>query len=179
MPKQATRKECPECRARLRPVYDAGAIIRWICCLCDYQTGLPAGTHWDPEPGYHDFPPRAALPPCGVPAPKKPYMARLPAHPTHESVPGYWQRHEDALNHPRGVELPIAYMLGAWLLYADIHRERYRSGIGEDGVLGLEWAKIGAAIRGLLNGDCGRIDCGAVDAVICDTLKDEGIDPDA
>lgn len=107
------------------------------------------------------------------------YAGRLTAHPAHESVPGYWQRHEDALNHPRGVELPIAYMLGAWLLYADIHRERYQSGIGKDGVLGPEWAKIGSALRGLLNGECGRIDCGAIDAVICDTLKDEGFDPDA
>ena len=134
-------------------------------------TGLPAGAHWDPEPGYHDFPPRV------VPHPV--YSARLTKHPAHESVPGYWQRHEDALNHPRGVELPIAYMLGAWLLYADLYRERFVSGIGRDYVLGPEWAKIGGALRGLLNGDCGRIDCGAVDAVICDTLKDEGIDPDA
>ena len=106
------------------------------------------------------------------------YVARLVSHPTYESVPGYWRRHEDAMMRPRGIERPIAGMLHAWLLYADLHRERFESGIGQDYVLGPEWAKIGAAIRGLLNGDCGRIDCGAVDSVIEATLKDEGFDPD-
>lgn len=131
-------------------------------------TGCPAGERWDPEPGYHDFPPRP-----------KSYASRLTAHPTHESVPGYWQRHEDAMTRPRGPERPVAGMLHAWLLYADLHRERYQSGIGEDDVLGPEWASIGSALRGLLNGECGRIDCGAVDTVICETLREEGIDPDA
>lgn len=113
------------------------------------------------------------------------YAARLAKHPKHESTLGYWQRHEDAMTRPQGIERPIARMLQAWLIYADAYLERYhatsggeQSGISDDGVLGLEWARIGAALRGLLNGNCGRIDCGAVDAVICDTLKDEGFDPD-
>lgn len=119
------------------------------------------------------------LPPCGVPAPLIPYATRLTAHPTHESVPGYWQQHVNALTHPRRSEAAIGDMLSSWLLYADTYRERYQSGIGEDSVLGPEWAAIGVALRGLLNGECGRIDCGAVDAVICETLKDEEFDPGA
>ncbi len=48
----------------------------------------------------------------------------------------------------------------------------------DDGVLGDEWAKIGGALRGLLNGETGRFDCGTLDRLFCETLRSEGLDPD-
>jgi len=87
------------------------------------------------------------------------------------------QRHTEAMRAPRGRELAIVRMLQAWELYREQHRQAYESGIGDDGVLGPEWAAIGFAIRGLLNGDCGRLDCGTIDGGICDALTAEGFDP--
>jgi len=66
----------------------------------------------------------------------------------------------------------------AWLMYADSHQERFESTIGDDQFLGPEWAKIGAALRELLNGELGRLDGGTLDGVLYDTLKAEGFDPD-
>ena len=47
------------------------------------------------------------------------------------------------------------------------------SPIGEDGVLGEYWAEWGKALRGLLNGDCGRLDCGSLDTVLVDNLLEQ------
>jgi hypothetical protein len=92
---------------------------------------------------------------------------------------GNWQtRHLLAVQGPRGPEQPIVHLISAWLAYADSHRERFESGIGEDGVLGENWSKIGAELRGLLNGECGRLDCGTLDGTICSALEAEGFNPD-
>jgi len=72
----------------------------------------------------------------------------------------------------------IAYLMRAWLLYADAHSAMYESGIGADHVLGDEWAKIGYALRGLLNGELGDLDGGTCDHIIADALDTEGFDPD-
>lgn len=90
---------------------------------------------------------------------------------------GNWRdRHEAALTIPGGVEKSILTLFEGWLLYADQHKWRFESGIGEDGFLGPEWVKIGLAIRVLLNGELGRLDGGTLDSVILDTLKAEGFD---
>jgi len=70
-------------------------------------------------------------------------------------------------------------MLRGWLTYADRHQARYHSGIGADGVLGDEWAALGHAILGLLNGETGRLDCGTLDALIRGTLVAEGFGSDS
>ena len=88
---------------------------------------------------------------------------------------GNWQqRHRSAIlgNHP------VAVMLRAWLDYADRYTARYDSGIGEDTVLGDEWAAIGRGLLGLLNGDCGQLDCGTVDGIIRAALIDDGFKAD-
>lgn len=104
---------------------------------------------------------------------------RIRQHPTYESFPGYWRRHELAIDHPTGPERPFIGMLRGWLEYADTHRTRFESGIGEDYVLGPEWERIGRGLRAMLNGDLGRrLDCGALDSIILDALKDEGFGDD-
>ncbi len=71
---------------------------------------------------------------------------------------------------------PIVMMIEAWARYADQHAGRYESGIGDDGFLGPEWEQIGKSILALLNGECGDLDCGTVDALIRDMLKAEGFE---
>lgn len=108
----------------------------------------------------------------------KPYVNRLRETPNYPDTTQWKQRHLDAVTLPRNNEVPIVQALRAWLYYADMHRNRYESGIGEDGVLGPAWAQWGDALRQLLNGDCGRLDCGTLDSILCNTLTDEGFDPD-
>lgn len=88
-------------------------------------------------------------------------------------------RHAEAWIIPHGSEVGIVGMIRAWAKYADQHRTRYESSIGDDGVLGVEWANIGRALLGLLNGELGRLDGGTLDGTIRDILSGEGCDPDA
>jgi hypothetical protein len=111
------------------------------------------------------------------------HAQRLEQHPTYETVPGYWRRHKEAFTYafvpskPK-LESGIAMMLHGWVAYADAHKAAYESGIGEDGVLGPEWRDIGLSLLGLLNGDLGRLDGGALDAAIRGSLEAEGFNPD-
>jgi len=91
---------------------------------------------------------------------------------------GYWKRHERAVFLPSGPEKGIVNLLRGWLSYADQHKASHESSIGEDGFLGDYWASIGASIRGLLNGEIGRLDGGALDSLICNILEAEGFNPD-
>lgn len=72
----------------------------------------------------------------------------------------------------------IAAMLKAWQGYAQAHKTRHDSLIGDDGVLGREWARIGGALRGLLNGQTDNLDCGTVDAFILTTAAQNGVKED-
>ena len=56
------------------------------------------------------------------------------------------------------------------------HKARFESAIGEDYVLGPQWQAIGEGLRGLLNGETGRLDCGTLDGFILATLDENGID---
>jgi hypothetical protein len=92
-------------------------------------------------------------------------------------INGWQQRHNDAILGPKqGFEHAIVHMLDAWLEYAETHQIRYESKIGGDGVLGDPWAEIGRGILQLLNGDCGRIDCGTIDALVRNTLRKNGVE---
>ncbi len=98
-----------------------------------------------------------------------------------ESLPntGGWQdRHNAAVARPRGAERGILGLIRGWVDYALCHRERYESLIGDDGVLGEYWKDAGSAIKGLLDGDVGRLDCGTLSAYICNFAEQHGIDPE-
>lgn len=82
--------------------------------------------------------------------------------------------HLHAIKNPRSLEAPVIHAIQAWLNYADTHQARYESNIGDDGVLGPAWITWGEALRVLLNGDCGRLDCGCLDHVLCENLKEQG-----
>ena len=92
---------------------------------------------------------------------------------------GWSQRHIQAVTLPVDFfERAFVGMLGGWLLYADAHQKAYGSSIGDDGVLGREWAGIGAGLLGLLNGHLGRLDGGTLDNILRDALQANGINPE-
>lgn len=91
---------------------------------------------------------------------------------------GWVERHVNAIYNPKGAEIGVVSLLRGWLEYANTHKELYESGIGQDGFLGEHWEAIGHALLALLNGDCGRLDCGTLDGLIRDVLTAEGFDAD-
>lgn len=98
---------------------------------------------------------------------------------------GGWQdRHDAAIRHPhlsvarKDFETAIVEMLKGWAKYAEDHKARYEAPIGDDGVLGAYWESMGDALRGLLNGETGRLDCGTLDGFILDTMRFHGVDVD-
>jgi hypothetical protein len=100
---------------------------------------------------------------------------------------GYLRQHERtaALSRPLGPYkrpddrhgLAMSLMVRGWAKYADAHRARFETGIGDDYVLGPEWSAIGFALIGLLNGELGGFDGGTLDAFLRDSLAAEGFDP--
>lgn len=84
-------------------------------------------------------------------------------------------RHTRAWTSPEsGHERAVVGLIRSWLEYAEAHESSLGSNIGEDGYLGDEWRDIGLALRGLLNGETGRLDCGTLDRAILDALESAG-----
>ena len=91
----------------------------------------------------------------------------------------YWKdEHNKALSMPTGPEASFLYMMQWWEVYAVDHKKRFGSPIGADYVLGAEWERIGDALRGLLNGELGRLDCGLLDASLLETMRSNEVDCD-
>lgn len=107
-------------------------------------------------------------------------MRTMKAKETLPNANGWQDRHNKAVSGyhvlgPQTHEGALVNMLKAWADYAEVHQSRFESNIGDDGVLGVYWQQIGEGIRGLLNGEAGRLDCGTLDGFILDTLTDNGI----
>jgi hypothetical protein len=99
--------------------------------------------------------------------------------PKHSNLTDWEKRHLHAVVSPlEGFEQALVELFSGWLRYSQAVAHRYDGRIGDDGVLGPEWGAIGAALRGLLNGETGRLDCGTLDALLADTLREQGFDPD-
>lgn len=80
---------------------------------------------------------------------------------------GWADRQVDAVKGPHsGFEVALRSMLLGLAEYADAHSRRYHSKIGDDGVLGREWAAMLSGARGLLNGELDRFDGGTLDKAI-------------
>ncbi len=71
-------------------------------------------------------------------------------------------------------ERAMVAMLKGWKAMAEGHQAQHGSKIGEDYFLGPLWLEIGKSLRGLLNGEIGRLDGGTVDGFILSTLKAAG-----
>jgi hypothetical protein len=93
--------------------------------------------------------------------------------------PGQWrERHIEAFEHPIGFERAMVCMITGWLRYADLHFSRYEALLSDDAFLGPVWEQMGLNIRSLLNGECGRLDCGTLDHVLVEALEDHGFKVD-
>jgi len=68
----------------------------------------------------------------------------------------------------------LAAILRGWDSYAAAYEASYGDAIGTDCVLGPAWARCGLAIKGLLDGDCGALDCGSVARNILAALDAQG-----
>ena len=77
------------------------------------------------------------------------------------------RRHHEALQRPRESEAGIV-ALRAWLLqYAVSYTSNYEGlKLGEDRYLGAALLVMAEAYLKLLNGSCGRLDCGTLDGEI-------------
>ena len=82
--------------------------------------------------------------------------------------------HIRAWTTPQGAESGIVDMIVAWAVYADRHRARYESLIGDDGVLGPAWANIGESLIVMLNGELGRLDAGTLWGLLDDIMRSQG-----
>ena len=98
-------------------------------------------------------------------------LSYIPAHPDDT---GWKSRHVRAINSGH----VVARAIETWCVYAARHARLYGSRIGEDRVLGPAWADWGRALRALLNGDCGDLDCGTLDMIVHDNLREQGFDPE-
>jgi hypothetical protein len=68
----------------------------------------------------------------------------------------------------------IVQAINAWCNYAEAHKRRFESDIGCDYVLGPAWMAWGLALRRLLDGETGQLDCGTLDTIIHDNLNEQG-----
>lgn len=89
--------------------------------------------------------------------------------------------HNEARRLPAtGYERALVHMLNGWKTYADAARaDLSEKGeepfvMADDGVLGEHWADMGRALRGLLNGEMGRLDGGRLSSEISQTFEAEG-----
>ena len=89
-----------------------------------------------------------------------------------------WQvQHAAAVAQPRQIERALLEMLDGWRRYVDAYADTFDGAkVGADGVLGGEWAAIGHALHGLLDGPTGRLDCGTVSTQIHTLLREQGVD---
>lgn len=84
-------------------------------------------------------------------------------------------RHDAACLYPRGSEGPIIAMYRALSDYVEIYKTDYPDRIlGDDYVLGAAWLRAASAFQDLLDGDCGRLDCGTLDGLIRDCARNAG-----
>jgi len=105
-------------------------------------------------------------------------MAKMKMELSNVSFTGVRLMHNEAIDWPKGFEAAIVKMLHFWEMYATEHQKRWESPIGEDYVLGVYWKDMGLSLRGLLNGETGRLDCGTLDAFILETMRENGVETD-
>ncbi len=72
----------------------------------------------------------------------------------------------------------VMQLLQAWDRYAVAHESRYETPIGTDGVMGPYWAEVGLAIKRLLDGETGGLDCGSLAHNITAAIEAQGFETD-
>lgn len=97
----------------------------------------------------------------------------------HESTNSYQHRLAvDALGCHSPFAKALADMLRGWERYAEAHQDRYGEHIGNDHIIGDYWAEVGLAIKRLLDGETGGLDCGSIAQNITNAIAEVGIQTD-
>lgn len=91
-----------------------------------------------------------------------------------ETTVAYSEHRKAVHGSPNELGRSLRDMLHAWESYRDAHKDRYESRIGDDYVLGDYWAETGLAIKRLLDGETGGLDCGSLSANITNMIEAEG-----
>lgn len=95
-----------------------------------------------------------------------------------ESANHHHHRHALEHRHPKHSHRrpgeAVARMITGWADYAAAIRADYEASVGDDGIIGDNWAAIGLALVALLDGDIGGFDGGSLCANIRDLLDQEG-----
>lgn len=87
--------------------------------------------------------------------------------PAPTEAPSYLARHHQAIQNPRGIERAIVALRAGLLEYGLQYGDRYDGcAIGDDCILGDAWFDLARAYLTLLNGECGRLDCGTLDGEV-------------
>jgi hypothetical protein len=93
-------------------------------------------------------------------------------------VTTWMEQHLRAILSPQGFEVPIVGLINSLKTYMLEHESCYGSFIAEDYVLGPQFLKAAKAVRELLNGETGRLDCGEMDSTIRRMLYAAGFSED-
>ena len=76
--------------------------------------------------------------------------------------------HNQAMEAPRGdFERGLVSLIMGVLCVCNGYRSRFESLVGDDHVIGPEVAAVLGAIRGLLDGEIGRLDAGTISGWLC------------
>lgn len=74
---------------------------------------------------------------------------------------------------------PVVLAFNALQAMAESHEARFETPIGDDYILGDHWKDMAIGLRGMLNGDCGDLDCGTMDEAILKLAESHGMDLEA
>lgn len=92
---------------------------------------------------------------------------------------GDWgARHAAAWTAPTGTGAAIVEVVQSLAKYADAHKARFGSTVGQDAVIGDGWKNIAQGVLTLLNGDLGGLDGGTMDSIVRDMMTASNVDPD-
>src|SRR5262245_53173112 len=86
------------------------------------------------------------------------------------------KRHIQAWERPVGYEQALKTLIVGLALYADCPKREFGSRIGDDSMLGPAVKYIAEGILRLLDGNCGRFDQGALDALVRTLAAEHGIE---
>lgn len=98
-------------------------------------------------------------------------------HPTEGTRIPKWHydQHNMAVSNPKGIELGIVGMIAALEHYASEYRKETGVLVGEDGYTDTLFLDILNGIKGLLNCETGRLDCGKIDTYLTNLAGQNGI----
>ena len=94
------------------------------------------------------------------------------------SVKAYQHQRAAELGETNDAGRSLMKMLAGWEDYTEAYEKRYEGPIGDDGVIGRYWAETGLAIKRLLDGETGGLDCGSIASNITASIEAQGMKTD-